>query len=60
MIKQSFLADKKWFNIGIGSSVVSYCEDCDHQRTHSCVDKSLVDGEWLYVFLCDYCRFGGI
>lgn len=59
MIKQSVLADARWFGVDVGISVVSYCEDCECQRTHTCVDKSWVDEEWLYVFLCDYCKFGG-
>ncbi|UCD13370.1 MAG: hypothetical protein JSW60_07380 [Thermoplasmatales archaeon] len=59
MIKQSVLDECKWYGIDVGSSVVSYCEDCGCQRVHTCVDREWVDGGWLFVFLCDFCRFGG-
>lgn len=59
MIKQSVLADAKWFNIGVNSVVVSYCEDCGCQRTHTCVDDFWNDDERWLVLLCDSCRFGG-
>ena len=57
MIKQSVLYETKWFDIRIGSSIVTFCERCICQRTHTCADRYWVDGGWVLTFLCDFCRF---
>ena len=57
IIRKSVLDDTKWFGIREGSSVVSYCEDCRCQRTHTCTDSFWKDDESWFVLLCDFCRF---
>lgn len=57
MIRQSLLNETRWFDVRVGGSIVNFCEVCGCQRTHSCVDRCWVDGDWLLSFLCDFCRF---
>jgi hypothetical protein len=59
LIRQSVLVDNRWFGVRVGSVVVSFCERCECQRTHTCVDKSWVGGEWVFVFICDVCQCEG-
>ncbi len=57
IIKGSVLSEKKWDDICIDSVIVSFCNDCGCQRIHSCVDVFSSNGEIMYVFVCDFCRF---
>jgi hypothetical protein len=57
MIRDSELVKCKWFDVRFYSSIVSFCEECDCQRTHTCVDRYRLGDDWMLVFLCDHCRF---
>ena len=57
MIKKSELTNNKWYNIKLGSCIVTYCNECNAQRTHHCVDIVRIGEGTMCVFLCDYCRF---
>jgi len=60
VIKKSVLDAARWWGVRVGSSVVSYCKVCECQRTHRCVDSFWEEGELWFVFVCDFCRFGGL
>ena len=57
IMKKSSLDEARWFNIKVGSCIVTFCDDCRGQRTHHCVDNYRNGGDVMFVFLCDYCRF---
>lgn len=54
-LSRKFLDEYGWVRIGIGSSVVTFCERCGLQRTHTCVDRTWEDDDWTYDFECDHC-----
>lgn len=57
MIRDSELVASRWFDVRVGSSIVSYCDDCGIQRTMTCVDRQRMGDDFMLVFLCDHCRF---
>jgi hypothetical protein len=57
LIKESVLVENRWFDVRVGSCIVSYCEVCDCQRTHTCIDRYRMGDDSMLVFLCDRCRF---
>lgn len=56
-LARKFLSEYGWERINIGSSVVTFCERCDCQRTHTCVDRKWDDGDWVFSFECDHCMY---
>jgi len=57
MIQESVLDETRWFGVHVGSCIVSYCEDCNCQRTMTCTDRYRIGDDRMLVFLCDHCRF---
>lgn len=54
-LSRKFLDEYGWVHINIGSSVVSFCEQCGCQRTHTVVEREWDDGDWVFSIECDHC-----
>jgi hypothetical protein len=56
-LSRGFLDQYGWEHVYVGSSVVTFCEKCECQRTHTCIGKTWEDDDWTFEFECDHCRY---